>query len=243
MNYNRNKVVKKLFILILIISMQPFTAGYGQLVVTDTAEFNNRVRSGEIRKLGSMRLFEDWRAAKVKITKGKLITGVLVNFEESHPLPNQPKFPYQNRALYKNESQSIEILDQLDYIETDFDIPGERRIFMNGFISKDFSPTTFLQVLNEGQHRLLKLERKEFNLGISDNRFDKNNIRLEKRIDYYIADNQAAKYTKLTESALGKIAGDKKNELKAFIASNQLDVKNEADFARALVFLNELKPL
>ncbi len=231
--------MKKLFILSLIICLHPVTDGYGQLMPVDTAEFYNRVRSGDVRKLGTLRLFEDWRPAKVKITQGKLITGVLVNFEASHPLPNQHKFPYQNRAVYKNESQSIEILDQLDYIETDFDIPEERRIFINGFISKDFSPTTFLQVLNQGQYRLLKLEKKELNLGISNYRFDKNNIRLEKVIDYFIADNQSAKNIKLTKSALLKVAGEKKNDLKAFIESNQLDVNQEANFVRALVYLNE----
>jgi hypothetical protein len=93
--------------------------------------------------------------------------------------------------------------------------------------------------LNQGQYRLLKLEKKELNLGISNYRFDKNNIRLEKRIDYFIADNQAANYIKLTKSALLKVAGEKKNDLKAFIESNQLDVNQEANFVRALVYLNE----
>lgn len=227
--------MKKLFILSLIFCLRPFTYGYGQLVPVDTAEFNNRVRSGNMKKLGSIRLFEDWRPAKVKITQGKLITGVLVNFEVY-----SGETLYQNKALYKNDNQSIEILDQLDYIETDFDHPGERRLFMNGFISKDFSPTTFLQVLNQGQYRLLKLEKKELNLGISNYRFDKNNIRLEKVIDYFIADNQSAKNIKLTKSALLKVAGEKKNDLKAFIESNQLDVNQEANFVRALVYLNEL---
>lgn len=227
--------MKKLFILSLIICLHPFTYGYAQLVPVDTAEFNNRIRSGNMKKLGSIRLFEDWRPAKVKITQGKLITGVLVNFEVY-----SGETLYQNKALYKNDNQSIEILDQLDYIETDFDHPGERRLFMNGFISKDFSPTTFLQVLNQGQHRLLKLEKKVLIVGISDNRFDKNAIRLGIKTEYYIADNQAAKYIKLTESALGKIAGDKKNELKAFIESNQLDVKQEANFVRALSYINGL---
>jgi len=231
--------VKKLFILSLIICLHPFTYVYGQLVPVDTAEFNNRVRSGDVRKLGTMRLFEDWRPAKVKITQGKLITGVLINFDEIHPLRYKNKYRYQNRALYKHDNQSIEILDQLDYIETDFDDPRESRMFMNGFISKDFTPTTFLQVLNQGQYRLLKLEKKELNLGISNYRFDKNNIRLEKRIDYFIADNQAANYIKLTKSALLKVAGEKKNDLKAFIESNHLDVNQEANFVRALVYLNE----
>ena len=226
--------MKKLFILSLIICLHPYTYGYGQLMPVDTAEFNSRLRSGNMKKLGSIRLFEDWRPAKVKITQGKLITGVLVNFEVY-----SGETLYQNKALYKNDNQSIEILDQLDYIETDFDHPGERRLFMNGFISKDFSPTTFLQVLNQGQYRLLKLEKKELNLGISNNRFDKNNIRLEKVIDYFIADNQSAKYIKLTKSALLKVAGEKKNDLKAFIESNQLDVNQEANFVRALVYLNE----
>jgi hypothetical protein len=227
--------VKKLFILSLIICLHPFTYGYAQLVPVDTAEFNNRIRSGNMKKLGSIRLFEDWRPAKVKITQGKLITGVLVNFEVY-----SGETLYQNKALYKNDNQSIEILDQLDYIETDFDHPGERRLFMNGFISKDFTPTTFLQVLNQGQYRLLKLEKKELNPGISNYRFDKNNIRLEKVIDYFIADNQSAKNIKLTKSALLKVAGEKKNDLKAFIESNQLDVNQEDNFVRALVYLNEL---
>jgi len=227
--------VKKLFILSLIICLHPFTNGYGQLMPADTADYNNRVRSGNMKRLGSIRLFEDWRPAKVKITRGKLITGLLVNFEVY-----SGETLYQNKALYKNDNQSIEILDQVDYIETDFDHPGERRLFMNGFISKDFSPTTFLQVLNQGQYRLLKLEKKELNLGISNYRFDKNNIRLEKVIDYFIADNQSAKYIKLTKSALLKVAGEKKNDLKAFIESNQLDVNQEANFVRALSYINGL---
>ena len=227
--------MKKLFILSLIICLHPFTNGYGQLMPADTADYNNRVRSGNMKRLGSIRLFEDWRPAKVKITRGKLITGLLVNFEVY-----SGETLYQNKALYKNDNQSIEILDQVDYIETDFDHPGERRLFMNGFISKDFSPTTFLQVLNQGQYRLLKLEKKELNLGISNYRFDKNNIRLEKVIDYFIADNQSAKYIKLTKSALLKVAGEKKNDLKAFIESNQLDVNQEANFVRALSYINGL---
>jgi hypothetical protein len=36
-----------------------------------------------------------------------------------------------------------------------------------------------------------------------------------------------------------KVAGEKKNDLKAFIEFNQLDVNQEANFVRALVYLNE----
>ncbi len=72
--------------------------------------------------VGSVLLFDDWLTARVKLSQGKLITGVMVNFDV-----------YGHKALYLNNGAPFEFIDQLDYIETDFDNPNKRRIFMNGF--------------------------------------------------------------------------------------------------------------
>jgi hypothetical protein len=180
--------------------------------------------------VGTVLLFEDWHPARVKITQGKIITGILVNFDV-----------YSHKALYQNKNEPFEFIDQLDYIETDFDNSKERKIFMNGFISNQFSPTTFVQVLNEGRLRLIKyvrkilVDNKSYGSGSNDNKS------IELQSFYFIADNTAAKPVKLSKSALEELAGNKKADLFSFISSNQLNIKNEVDFGKALAHLNELQ--
>lgn len=180
--------------------------------------------------VGTVLLFEEWHPARVKITQGKIITGVLVNFDV-----------YSHKALYQNKNEPFEFVDQLDFIETDFDNPNERRLFMNGFISNQFSPTTFVQVLNEGKLRLIKYVRKILIDSRSYGSGNNDNKTIEQQSFYFLADNTAARPIKLSKSALEELAGNKKAELFSFINANQLSIKNEVDFAKALSKLNELQ--
>lgn len=180
--------------------------------------------------VGTVLLFEEWHPARVKIIQGKIITGILVNFDV-----------YSHKALYQNKNEPFEFVDQLDYIETDFDNPKERKVFMNGFISNQFSPTTYVQVLNEGRLRLIKYVRKILVENRSYGSSNNDNKSIELQSFYFIADNTAAKPIKLTKSALEELAGNKKADLFSFISSNQLNIKNEVDFGKALAHLNELQ--
>lgn len=179
--------------------------------------------------VGTALLFEDWHIARVKISKGKLITGLMVNFDV-----------YEHKALYQNNNQPFEFIDQIDYIETDFDQPDQRKLFMNGFISNQFSPNTFVQVLNEGKYLLIKYARKvlvdtkTYGAGNNDNKS------IELQSFYFLATNKSASPIKLSKSALEELAGNRKNELAAYLSANNLSPKKEADFARALDYLNGL---
>lgn len=179
--------------------------------------------------LGTTLLFEDWHKAKIKLVKGKLITGVMVNFDI-----------YHHKALYLNKNEPFEFVDQLEYIETDYDQPEERKLFMNGFISSQFNPNTFVQVLNEGKYSLIKyvrkvlVEVKSYGSGNNDNKS------IEMQSFYFIAYNLSATPIKLSKSALEDLAGNKKKELTAFLGTNNLNPKNETDFIKALQFCNEL---
>lgn len=179
--------------------------------------------------IGTALLFEDWHIARVKINKGKLITGLMVNFDV-----------YDHKALYLNNNQPFEFIDQIDYIETDFDQPDQRKMFMNGFISKQFSPKTFVQVFNEGKYILIKYSRKilvdtkTYGSGNNDNKS------IELQSFYFLANNMSATPVKLSKSALEELAGSKKNELVAYLNSKDLNPKKESDFAQALDYLNGL---
>lgn len=179
--------------------------------------------------IGTALLYEDWHIARVKINKGKLITGLMVNFDV-----------YDHKALYLNNNQSFEFIDQIDYIETDFDQPNQRKMFMNGFISNQFSPKTFVQVFNEGKYVLIKYSRKilvdtkTYGSGNNDNKS------IELQSFYFLANNMSATPVKLSKSALEELAGSKKNELVAYLNSKDLNPKKESDFAQALDYLNGL---
>ena len=180
--------------------------------------------------IGSVLLFEDWQIARVKIHKGKLINNLMVNFDV-----------YEQKALYLNNNQPFQFIDPIDFIEINFDEPEKRKLFMNGFIANQFSPSTFVQVLNEGRLRLIKyvrkilVDNKSYGSGSNDNKS------IELQSLYFIADNTAAKPIKLTKSALEELAGNKKGDLFSFISSNQLKIKNEVDFGKALAHLNDLQ--
>ncbi|MFM7359113.1 MAG: hypothetical protein ACKO1T_11110 [Sediminibacterium sp.] len=178
--------------------------------------------------IGSGLLFEDWHKARIKLVKGKLITGVMVNFDV-----------YEHKALYLNNNESFEFVDQLEYIETDYDQPEERKLFMNGFISNQFKPNTFVQVLNEGKYVLLKYVRKVLVDTKSYGSGNNDNKSIEMQSFYFISNNFSANPIKLSKSALEELAGSKKKELTAFLTSNNLSPKKEADFIKALKFCND----
>jgi len=223
--------MKRILSLILITSIFYNIPSFGQGFWADPVNPGRVYRELKWDNIvGTVLLFEDWHPARVKITQGKIISGVLVNFDV-----------YSHKALYQNKNEPFEFVDQLDFIETDYDNPKEKRVFMNGFISNQFSPTTFVQVLNEGKLRLIKYVRKilvdtrSYGSGNNDNKS------IELQSFYFIADNTAAKPVKLTKSALEELAGNKKADLFSFISSNQLNIKNEVDFGKALAHLNELQ--
>ncbi len=175
---------------------------------------------------GSALLFENWTPARVKITHGKLITGLLVNFDV-----------YGNKALYLNKDEIFEFGDELDYIEIGFDGSSERQLFMNGFIADQFHSKVFVQVLNEGRYRLLKYVRRVLvdNKGYGS---AVENKALEQQNFYFIADNKATTPVKLTKSALEEFAGRRWDKLSVFIDANRLNLKRETDFAKALAYLS-----
>ncbi|MFM9020680.1 MAG: hypothetical protein ACKOOA_05075 [Sediminibacterium sp.] len=179
--------------------------------------------------VGTALLFEDWHIARVKISKGKLITGLMVNFDI-----------YEHKALYLNNNQPFEFLDQLDYIETDFDQPDQRKLFMNGFISNQFNPNIFVQVLNEGKLQLIKYNRKVLVDTKSYGSGNNDNKSIEQQSFYFLANNKSATPVKLSKSSLEELAGSRKNELSTYLTANNLNPKKEADFARALDYLNGL---
>lgn len=179
--------------------------------------------------VGSALLYDDWKIARVKLSQGKLITGLMVNFDV-----------YGHKALYQKNGDPFEFVDQLDYIETDFDNPSERRIFMNGFISKLFSASTFLQVLNNGPLRLLKYNQKVLQDNKTYGSSNNDSKVLELQSLYFISTNFAATPVKLNKSALEEIANNRKAEVMAYMRANSLSPNKEADFARALSYLNGL---
>ena len=179
--------------------------------------------------LGNVLLFEEWQIARVKLNKGRLITGLMVNFDI-----------YEHKALYQKDSEPFEFIDQLDYIETDFDQPDQRKLFMNGFISNQFNPNTFVQVLNEGKLQLIKYNRKVLVDTKSYGSGNNDNKSIEQQSFYFLANNKSATPVKLSKSSLEELAGSRKNELSTYLTANNLNPKKEADFARALDYLNGL---
>ncbi|MFN5428453.1 MAG: hypothetical protein ACK5BO_10475 [Bacteroidota bacterium] len=222
--------MKKIFTLSLLVACSFSNLSYAQGFMADAVNPGRVYRELKFDNIvGSALLFEDWHKARVKLSQGKLITGLMVNFDV-----------YGHKALYLNNEAPFEFVDQLDYIETDFDNPSERRLFMSGFISNQFSPTTFIQVLNDGALRLLKYNRKVLvdnkTYGSSNN----DNKTIELQSYYFIGNNKAAAPVKLSKSTLEELAGNKKAELMAYVNTNDLNAKKEADFAKALDYLNGL---
>jgi hypothetical protein len=180
---------------------------------------------------GSPLLFENWTAARVKIINGKVITGLLVNFDV-----------YNNKPLYLNREETFEFGDELEYIETGFDGSTERKMFMNGFVSNQLNSKTFVQVLNEGKYRLLKHVKKVLVENKGSYGSAAENKVLEQQNFYFIANNQVATPAKLGKPSLEECAGRQWNKLSQYIDANQLNVKKEAGFIKALEYLNTLTP-
>jgi hypothetical protein len=223
--------MKKIITISLLLASCFTNFSYGQGFMADAVNPGRVYRELKFDNIvGSALLFEDWHKARVKISQGKLITGLMVNFDV-----------YGHKALYLNNDAPMEFVDQLDYIETDFDNPSERRLFMSGFISNQFSPTTFIQVFNDGPIRLLKYNKKVLTDNKTYGSSNNDNKVIELQSFYFIGNNKAATPVKLSKSALEELAGNKKADLFSFISSNQLNIKNEVDFGKALAHLNELK--
>jgi hypothetical protein len=96
-------------------------------------------------------------------------------------------------------------------------------------------------VFNDGPIRLLKYNKKVLTDNKTYGSSNNDNKVIELQSFYFIGNNKAATPVKLSKSALEELAGNKKADLFSFISSNQLNIKNEVDFGKALAHLNELQ--
>lgn len=178
---------------------------------------------------GSPLMFDTWQPAKVKIAKGKMITGVLVNFDL-----------IKQKPIYFFNDQSYEFLDELSSIQVNFESTKGSQLFLPGFAHKDFSPSTFVEVLNEGNTKLLKWTKKVI---IEERGYGANvlNKIIEPVTQYYIAKGNNATLIKLGNSALEDAVGPKNwKQVQAYMKQEGLNPKQEKDMAKLLAYSNTL---
>ena len=111
---------------------------------------------------------------------------------------------------------------------------------IEGFAHKDFSPNTFVEVLNEGNTKLLKWTKKVI---IEERGYGANvlNKIIETVTQYYIAKGNNATLIKLGNGALEDAVGPKNwKQVQAYMKQEGLNPKQEKDMAKLLAYSNTL---
>ena len=183
---------------------------------------------GEVE--GNVFLFDDWKEGEVTLKNGEKYPIKKMNLDASRDV-----FVYLvNDSLYEFSDNIREVKIFGEDHRNDL---GSDMIFRT-----DINPeaANFVQVLTKGKVTIFcayskKPEGENYSNGIV------NNTRkyVLRPNYYYIADEQAVPI-KFGSSALQDLTSDKKDEVTAFVKTNNLKVKNQPDFLKAINYYNDI---
>ena len=221
----------------MMLLMSTFYNAFSQYTITDgsivTYSKPLNVYKDESAE-GSPLLFEDWRYGKVILKNHEQYDNVRLNFDATH-----------NKFYFNRHDTSFELLSVVEEIRVK-DISHSTdstydMIFKNNINGGDVvKPESFVQVLCNGKIVVFKqytkrIEGENFNNGIV-----KNVKKYVLHTNFFAIVNNQVIPVKLNSHFLEELTSDKKDQMKAFVKSKQLNVKKETDFKQALSYYNSI---
>lgn len=178
---------------------------------------------------GTPYLADTWLPGTVKLTNG-------TSYKNNLFL----KYNVKDDELYfkgRNDEQLLFVDPIAEFI---INTPGIQHHYKNGYKSiNGYSEKTFFEILAEGSIQLLKktnktiLESKAYNSPITDRRF------VDVTYYYIVKDGNAIPVKKDRKSIL-TILADKQSALEKYMKDNDLNIKNDSDFSKIIVYYNSL---
>lgn len=181
---------------------------------------------------GTRYLNEDWLMGSFTLDNGKSYKDIEIKYDE-----------LSDKMLIRNKNnETVRLIEQVNDFTIDFPVAETivKRHFKLGY--KNIPGTTdvyYFEILVDGKTQLLKRSSKAVQEAKDYNSASVNRAFVE-TIDYYIyRDNSGIDMKKDKKSVLAAL-GDHQPELDAYIKSNKLNLKSEADLAKLISYYNIL---
>jgi hypothetical protein len=180
---------------------------------------------------GTPFLNDDWVPATIKTTLDKYFYGISVKFNI-----------HQNKFLYISNDTIYEFATDIASFElqTDKSDTTKKVLYKKGFSYPNrLNSTDYVQVLAEGKISFIK----QFTKTIQEYQEYSKPTTLKKFVDntaYYFVANGVTSTNKPSKKVLEELTNDKWEQVNTYLKSNNLNPKNEKDFAALLKYYNSL---
>ncbi len=179
---------------------------------------------------GNVFLFDDWKEGEVTLKNGEKYPIKKMNLDASRDV-----FVYLvNDSLYEFSDNIREVKI---FGEDHRNDPGSDMIFRS-----DINPeaANFVQVLTKGKVTIFceyskKPEGENYSNGIVNN-----TRKYVLRPSYYYIANGQAVPIKFSSSTLQDLTSDRKDDVTSFVKANNLKLKNQPDFLKAINYYNDI---
>ncbi|HEX7458143.1 MAG TPA: hypothetical protein VF301_06895 [Ginsengibacter sp.] len=210
---------------ILAIHLDPATMS---TILTDPfrgQDFKISDNMGEVE--GSPFLFSEWKKGDVTLKNGEKYKIEKINLDAS-----------RNQFVYSMNDSLFEFSDNIREIK----IYGEDGAGSDMIFRSDINPiaANFVQVFINGKVTIFcelskKPEGENYSNGIVNN-----SRKYILHSNYYSLIDNKSNPVKFSSSTLDDLTSDKKDQVNAFVKANNLKVKKEPDFLKAITFYNTL---
>ncbi|MGZ3754248.1 MAG: hypothetical protein ACXVJE_03460 [Mucilaginibacter sp.] len=182
---------------------------------------------------GSPYLYDGWAQGEAVLSDGKAYKNLLLKYDQINGM-----------VIFKYALTDSAMAFEVPAVEFKFTYITNNKIhtahFINGFAPVgDATPGTYYQILCAGKTRLLKREVKKI---IKVTEFNSSAIsrHIETATTYYLEKDKHPVRINNTNKAVLFALSDKADLLKQYIAANDLNVKNDEDFAKLINYYNSL---
>jgi hypothetical protein len=185
--------------------------------------------SSNIREEGTPLLTTTWLKGLVKFTNGTTYKADFL------------KYDLEKDQVYFKDAKSDELLQfALPVSEFSLVIGQENLVFKSGYLAVDRNkPSSFYQVLVDGGVQLLKhrikqpFDERAFNSATTTRTYKEDEY-------FYLAKKNTPVKIRKDKKQILTVLGNYTAELEAYIAEEKLNLKNEEDLVKLIVFYNSL---
>ena len=234
------KDIKILTAILMLICCAAFTTARAQDAFSmSTQYFQDGVPKAATNQLtyedvdGTPYLYDGWAQGEVRLSDGKAYKGLFLKYDEVADL-----------LIFKYAITDSAMAFAVPAVEFRFTYIAKDKIhtvhFLNGFEpAGDAGTKAFYQILSNGKTKLLKRTEKKL-LKITEFNATSVHRRIDDNTTYYLASNNRPVKVNNSNKAVLAALSDKADQLKKYIVSNDLNLKDDADFARLVDYYNTL---
>jgi hypothetical protein len=217
---------------VLLVSFGRVSAQAGAALLSKGADGNPVFEKSYVDVQGSPYLQEDWAIGNVLLKNGKSYTGVALKYDQ-----------VKDVLLFRNEKNETNTFAQPVKSFTITSRKDNSQLsFRNGFTPvKSATENSYYQVLADGKVQLLFRNVKKVR---NDKAYNSATtvLTVEEYPGWFIARDGMPVTIKKSEKAVLEAIGGDSAALEAYIRSNKLNVKNDADLVKLITYYNSSTP-